>query len=102
MGKKPLFLIIFQCSNFSVQIALIVVYDFFFANIKLFTWIFFYFQASQNQQSPKAGSGKEADKNGGAQNNTQVSNSVVPSAQAASHVVVEDKKKKKCTCCVIQ
>lgn len=59
-------------------------------------------EASQNQQSPKAGNGKEADQNGGAQNNTQVSNSVVPSAQAASHVVVEDKKKKKCTCCVIQ
>lgn len=29
MVKKPLFLIIFQCSNFFVQIALIVVYDFF-------------------------------------------------------------------------
>jgi len=58
-------------------------------------------EASQNQQSPKTGSGKDADQNGGAQN-TQVSNSVVPGPQSASHVVVEDKKKKKCTCCVIQ
>ncbi|XP_055304114.1 uncharacterized protein LOC129569363 [Sitodiplosis mosellana] len=57
-------------------------------------------EASQNQQSPKTGSGKDADQNGA--QNTQVSNSVVPGPQSASHVVVEDKKKKKCTCCVIQ
>lgn len=57
-------------------------------------------QASQNQQSPKTGSGKDADQNGA--QNTQVSNAVVPGPQSASHVVVEDKKKKKCTCCVIQ
>lgn len=66
----------------------------------VFFSLYRHFQTSQNQQSPKASSGKEADQNGA--QNTQVSNTVVPSAQSASHVVVEDKKKKKCTCCVIQ
>lgn len=63
-------------------------------------FLFFFFQTSQNQQSPKTGSGKDADRNGA--QNTQISNSVVPGPQSASHVVVEDKKKKKSSCCVIQ
>ncbi|XP_031627522.1 uncharacterized protein LOC116343545 [Contarinia nasturtii] len=57
-------------------------------------------EAPQKLQSPKNGSGKDADQNGA--QNTQISNSVVPGPQSASHVVVDDKKKKKCTCCVIQ
>lgn len=64
--------------------------------------LFYHKQASQNQQSPKAGNGKTDGENGATQSNTQVSNSVIPGPQSANHVVVDEKKKKKCTCCVIQ